>query len=62
MNDENIRNNAELKLSVTSFWLQEDLHKYIKELQEKIGKNESEIIRSILYAVKNNEKLKCNQH
>ena len=57
MNDEYIRNdtnNTELKLSTICFRLQEDLYKYIKELQEKTGKNESEVIRSILYAAKNN--------
>ncbi len=61
MNDEYIRNdtnNTELKLSTICFRLQEDLYKYIKELQEKTGKNESEVIRSILYAAKNNKIIK----
>ena len=61
MNDECVRNNtdnAELKLSTICFRLQEDLYKYIKELQEKTGKNESEVIRSILYAAKNNKIIK----
>lgn len=43
---------------MTCFRLQEDLYEYIKELQEKTGKNESEVVRSILYAVKNNKSIK----
>lgn len=58
MNDKSIRNNTELKLSTICFRLQEDLYEYIKELQEKTGKNESEVIRSILYAAKNNKTIK----
>ncbi len=61
MNDEYIKNdtnNTELKLSTICFRLQENLYKYIKELQEKTGKNESEVIRSILYAAKNNQRIK----
>jgi len=52
------KNTTGLRTSRICFRLSPDLYEYIKELQIKTGKSESEIVRSILEAARSGQSIK----